>query len=88
MHVRIRFSFMTWIFFASCRLRWEKIRSSLEHGVSSGYAGGGMHATVTHGACICFVQSPFAIFETCVLFTLPHHHASVKPFILVLFMHS
>lgn len=47
-----------------------------------------MHATVTHGACICFVQSPLQSLNPVFLFTLPHHHASVQLFIPVLFMHS
>jgi hypothetical protein len=69
-------------------LTWEKIRSSLVHGVSSGYCWWWSACNSDSSSLYLLCAISFAIFEPCVLFTLPHHHASVKLFILVLFMHS
>jgi hypothetical protein len=80
---------MTWIFFLHFA-GWHRKRSD-HHWCPEwvqDIAGGGMHATVTHGACIFFVQSPLQSLNPVFLFILPHHHASVELFILVLFMHS
>jgi hypothetical protein len=75
-HVRSKFSFMTWIFFLHLA-GWHGRRSD-HHWCTEwvqDIAGGGMHATVTHGACIFFVQSPLQSLNPVFLFILPHHHA-------------